>query len=114
MKDGLQLSQTPDEVESGSSDAAERCVPEPGSQQYLSTYESTAAHASTPDPVNEWDTTYLTVVGPVRIPFGEAILFFGEFLPAQIVWHNLQLAATSATNATRQTLTVIFGNAKPA
>ncbi len=63
------------DIESGSPTIA---ASEPGSPQYLLKTKSAAEQTPTPEPLEEWDTTWMTLLGCIRIPFGEAVLLFSK------------------------------------
>ena len=65
------------DIESGSPTMA---ASEPGSPQYLLKAKLAAEQTPTPEPVEEWDTTWMTLLGSIRIPFGEAVFLFSEHI----------------------------------
>ena len=52
---------------------------EPGSPQYLLKAKTGAAEQTpAPEPLQEWDTTWMTLLGCIKIPFGEAVFLFSK------------------------------------
>ena len=76
MNGDLKLKAKHSDIENGSLTVASSV---PSSPQCLLKEVSLAQQVRTPEPVNEWDVVSMSVLGLIRIPFGEALFLFGEF-----------------------------------